>query len=274
MLSVALQEELDDQNVSLDEFSELIIRLMDYGVLSRDESQKELQLYDRYLRIEGVVRDYLSIMHIRLKHESRFQTVRLFPPGAEVPGMESIDDAPFNSGLRARLSQLEIALILVLRTQYDKAVQEAQIDELGCATLALEALGIAFKNLMHKTLPSTLTERRILFRRLKQFRVIDYPSDDAIDSGEAWIKVRPLILSYVSEEVLSSIEGLIAESQSVTVLEQDEGENDLVDDAVQASDDETLGDEILGDETFGDETLDIESEQEGETLAPPASVFD
>lgn len=212
MLTTALQEELDEHNVSVDEFSELIIRLMDYGVLSREESQKELQLYDRFLRIEPIIENYLSVMHIRLHHEQRFQTVRLFPPGAEVPGMVAIDDTPFNSGLRARLSQLEVALILVLRTQYDKALQEAQIDELGCATIALEALGIAFKNLMNKTLPSTVTERRILFRRLKQFRIIDYPSDEAIDSGEAWIKVRPMIMSYVNEEVLNSVEALIDEA--------------------------------------------------------------
>ena len=150
--------------------------------------------------------EYLGFMHIRLQHDQRFQTVRLFPPGAEVPGMVSIEDAPFNQGLRSRLSQLETALLLVLRSQYDKALSEAQIDEAGCANIALEALNIAFKNLLKRSLPNNLTERRLLFRRLKQLRVIHYSNEEAIDSGEAWVRIRPMVLSYVDEQVLASLQ--------------------------------------------------------------------
>ena len=132
-----IEQLLDKEGIILKEFTELLIRLMDYGVICRDESQVEQILYDRYLRIEQIMQDYLSLMGIRLQHDRRFQFVRCYPPGAQIPGMED-DDQPFNGGLRVRLSQNEVALVLVLRSQYDKALREGMVDEQGCVLVSLE----------------------------------------------------------------------------------------------------------------------------------------
>ena len=59
-----LEKLLEKEGVQLKEFSELVIRLMDYGVICRDESQIEQILYDRYQRIESLVQDYVSLMGI------------------------------------------------------------------------------------------------------------------------------------------------------------------------------------------------------------------
>ena len=48
-LTEQLQQNLAAKRFTLDEFSELLIRLLDYGVLSRDESQIETLLYNRYV---------------------------------------------------------------------------------------------------------------------------------------------------------------------------------------------------------------------------------
>ena len=103
-LQHALSEALNARGVTQAQFSELMIRLLDHGVLCRSESKKEAELYDRYLQIPELVEDYLSVLHIRLHHERRFTSLRLFPPGAEIPGEADSDDG-FNSGLRNRLSQ-------------------------------------------------------------------------------------------------------------------------------------------------------------------------
>ncbi len=199
-----IEQLLEKEGVTLKEFSELTIRLMDYGVICRDESQVEQTLYDRYLRIEQLVQDYVSLMGIRIQHDRRFQFARCFPPGAQIPGMED-DDQPFNGGLRVRLNQNEVAVVLVLRSQYDKALREGQVDEQGCVLVSLESLSIALKNLLSRSLPEQLTERKNLFRRLRQLRLIQLASEDVLDSSEFWLKVRPMIMSYVSDEVLSNL---------------------------------------------------------------------
>ena len=205
----ALNDALDAHGVTPAQFSELMIRLLDHGVLCRDESKKEAELYDRYLRIPELVEDYLSVLRVRLHHERRFASLRLFPPGAEVPGEADQDtgfnDTGFNHGLRNRLSQQEVALILVLRAEYDKSLREGQIDEHGQATLPLEALNLASKNLLGRPLPDGRTEREALFRRMRQLRLIRGAGDGDLEDGEAWLTIRPDITSLVTDAVLATL---------------------------------------------------------------------
>src|SRR5690606_39932246 len=102
-----------------------------------------------------------------------------------VPGLVDENDPPFNSGLRNRLNQAEVALILVLRSQYDKILREGQIDESGYAALSFEALSIAHRNLLHRALPSARTEVRALFRKLRQLRLIQFTDDESLDTGRS-----------------------------------------------------------------------------------------
>ncbi len=248
-----IEQLLEKEGVQLKEFSELLIRLMDYGVICRDESQVEQVLYDRYLRIEDIVQDYISLMAIRIQHDRRFQFIRCFPPGSQVPGMED-DDQPFNSGMRVRLSQNEVALVLVLRSQYDKALREGQVDEQGCVMVSLESLSIALKNLLGRSLPEHLTERKNLFRRLRQLRLIQLANEDALEHAEFWLKIRPMIMSYVSDDVLSTL-----------VAEQEDGEVEIP--AEASSQDDNEQDEAA--ETEAPES----DESEEEALANSPSVF-
>ncbi|PRB79374.1 DUF4194 domain-containing protein [Pseudomonas sp. MYb185] len=200
----ALEARLGELGVNSADFSELMIRLLDRGVLCRDESKREAELYDRFLQVRELVEDYLAVLRIRLLHEPRFNLLRIFPPGAEVPGMPDADDEP-GSGLRQRLNQQEVALILVLRAEYDKALREGLLDEQGQAMLSLEALNLSSRNLLGRSLPESLTERQTLLRRLRQLRLIRSPSDAELDNGEAWLTIRPGIISLVTDSVLSQL---------------------------------------------------------------------
>lgn len=218
----AIDKDLEKEGLSQRDFSELLVRLLDYGVICRDESQVEQQLYDRYLRLEELVADYLTVLGIRIQHDRRFQFVRLYPPGAQVPGMEE-DPQPGNQAFRTRLTQNEVALTLVLRAQYDKALREGLVDEQGCVMVSLESLSIAMKNLLKRTLPDNLTERKQLFRRLKQLRLVQISNEDQLTDGDMWLRVRPMIMSYVSDQVLSEL--LENESDEESENQTDDAEN-------------------------------------------------
>ncbi len=206
----ALEQQLADKDLTLQAFSELCLRLLDYSVLSRDESQVEQQLYDRFVRCEDAVVDYLSVLGIRLFHDHQFQFVRVYPPGAEVPGQDSQPDIAAGSPLRQRLSQQEIAVILVLRTLYDQGVREARVDEQGAVSTTVEDIAISLRNLLGRNLPENLTERRALWRRLRQWRLIRMGEgqDDAQSEGttERIIQIRPTLVSLVSDHVLQQLE--------------------------------------------------------------------
>lgn len=229
LITDTLRTALERDVLTLQEFIELTIRLLDYGVLCRDESLVEQTLYDRFVRVEALVADYLSVLGIRLLHDRQFQYVRAFPPGAAIPGLEEEVDSPPATGLRSRLSQQEVALVLVLRTQYDKALREGEVDDNGCVMLNFESVVISLRNLLGRTLPDNLTERRQLFRRLRQLRLIHFNQEEETDTGNAWIRIRPLIVSFVSDEVLSAVnapEGFSSEawSDADSVPDDDDGE--------------------------------------------------
>ena len=203
-----LESRLESAAVTYDQLQELLIRLLNYGVLVRDESQTTRELYDRFRRVEQVVVEALDLDGIELHHERKFEYVRLYPPGSRRPGMDHAEDQAFGGSLRARLSQHEVALILVLRAQYDKAVREGKLDDRGFATEPLEAIGLAMKNWLGRSLPEKATERRNVFKRLRQLKLIEYREDDDLEQAEAWIRVHPMIVDFVSNE---AIEALVAE---------------------------------------------------------------
>ena len=206
MLSKALSEALETTGVTLQEFRELLLRLLNYGVLCRAESQIEQQLYDRYLRIESLVGEYLDVIGVSLFHDRRFAYLRLYPPGASVPGMEDAPEGTFAGGLRARLRQDEVALLLVLRLQYDKALREGQLDEHGYVLESVESLAIAMRNLLGRSLPDKIVERKRVFNRLRQLRLIEYRQDEEMESGEAWMRIHPMIVTFVTDESLLALE--------------------------------------------------------------------
>lgn len=246
-----IEQKLEKQGLDTRELSELLIRLLDYGVICRDESQIEQQLYDRYLRLEEIVADYLELIGVRVQHDKRFQFIRLYPPGAQIPGVQDEQNAIQSPGLRMRLNQNEVALILVLRAQYDKALREGQVDEQGCVMVSLESLSIAIKNLLKRTLPENMTERKQLFRRLKQLRLIQIANEDRLDDGDMWMRIRPMIMSYVSEQVLADL----IENEDVELVDADvEGA------AVEPTSAETEAEDAA--ESLADETEEKELEEQ------------
>jgi hypothetical protein len=205
MLTDYLTERLEKAGLTLGEYQELCLRLLNYGVLCRDESHVEQQLYDRYVRIPELVEDYLRIVGIQVFHDRRFAYVRLYPPGVQVPGMEDAEQSAFSSGLRARLRQDEVALLLVLRQLYDKALREGQLDDAGFVTESIESIGIAIRNQLGRSLPEKLTERKRVFERLRKLRLIQYRQEQDLDMGEAGLKIHPMIVAFVTEDALVAL---------------------------------------------------------------------
>jgi hypothetical protein len=270
-----IDRELEKEGLSQKDYSELLVRLLDYGVICRDESQVEQTLYDRYVRIEELVGEYLSVLGIRIQHDKRFQFIRLYPPGAQVPGMEEDQQNAGNPAFRQRLNQSEVALILVLRAQYDKALREGAVDEQGCVMVSLEGLTIAMKNLLKRSLPDNVTERKALFRKLRQMRLVQLQNEDSVHDGDIWLRIRPMIMSYVSDEVLTELMASDEEDdQSETPDDQGEAseaqsENPgMQSELAEVQDDAESQDEIAEPETETEITTDGEQQADASQSDP------
>lgn len=199
-----LEEQLEPIAVTLPEFQELLLRLLNYGVLMRDHSNIERELYDRYVRVEELVKEALSLYCVEPYHDRRFEYVRLYPPGSSLPGMDQAEEQSFGGSLRARLTQHEVALALVLRAQYDRATREGKLDERGFATESFEAISLAMRNWLNRSLPDKALERRAVFRRLKQLRLIDFREEEDIEVAESWVRIHPMIVDFVNADAIAA----------------------------------------------------------------------
>jgi hypothetical protein len=205
MITDVIQESLNQSNLSTDEFSELVIRLLGHGVITREKSKVETKLYDRFVQCEELIEDYFAPLKVRIQHDRKFCFIRIFPPGSIVSGMPDIEDTPFNGGFRVKPSQQEIATILILRVEYEKSLREGQIDEKGCVLIAMESVAISHKNLLKRPLPEVQGERLAIFQKLKQLRLIDFNLDEDISNNDSWVSIQPSITSFVSDEILSAL---------------------------------------------------------------------
>ncbi|WP_444941353.1 DUF4194 domain-containing protein [Microbulbifer sp. ZKSA004] len=235
MIEQALEEALAQCRLNRSEFSELLVRLLDYGVICRDESVIETTLYDRFQRCEQLVREWLAPLGLRLQHDSRFQFIRVYPPGAEVPGLPDQEE-PHHGGFRARLSQQEVAAILALRVEYDKALREGQVDESGCAALSMEALELGMRNLLKMSLPDKHAERKNLLKKLRQLRLVQFSSEEVDTSAEVWLRVRPTIAHFVSESVLHQL----IDSEVSPAVESGATQADEINEAEEAEQEQAL----------------------------------
>ena len=204
-LNEYLEQRLEPTAVRREALQELLIRLLNHGVLAREESITERELYDRFVCFEPIVVEVLALYGVTLYHDRRFEYVRLYPPGSRTPQADA-DEQSFGGSLRARLSQHEVALILVLRAQYDKALREGRIDERGYATEPFEAVSLALKNWLNRSLPDKATERRRLFQRLRRLRLIDYREEDDLERSEAWLRIHPMIVDFVSRDAIDALQ--------------------------------------------------------------------
>ena len=216
MLSDYIEQRLESVALSLEQLQELLVRLLNYGVLVRGESQIETEMYDRFVRVEELVGELLSLYRIRLHHDRRFEYVRLYPPGSRTPDMDLAEEQAYGGSLRVRPSQQEVALLLVLRGQYDKAVREGKVDERGYVAEPLEAISLAMKNWLNRSLPEKATERRAVFRRLRQLRLIEYREEDDLDQPEAWVRIHPMIVDFVGMDAIEALQAGAAEAKHVS----------------------------------------------------------
>jgi hypothetical protein len=72
----------------------------------------------------------------------------------------------------------------------------------------MEAIALAMKNWLNRSLPEKSTERRRIFQRLRQLRLIEYRSDEELEQSEAWLRIHPMIVDFVSVDAVDAAGGM------------------------------------------------------------------
>jgi len=177
-------------------FQAIVWRLLATGVVARHASQKEADLYDRGVEMVEILVDLLAAIGLPFHHDATAQTLRLFAPGAKIPGVttEHIETygritLPVSADLAAGL----IALWLL----YREGIERNLLNERGERVVLLEDLDACMVSQLRNSAIQRLTDRRSLLTDFRQLRVARLPESGVyMEVGEA-LAVQRGILSLI-----------------------------------------------------------------------------
>ena len=206
-LNSYIKNSVSDVNVSVDEFGDIAIYLLDSGVICRDDTKVERNLYDKFIRIEEEMMQYLKIIGVHIYHNREFFSVRAYAPDATHPHSDDVADGG-SSLMRLSINKELAASLLICYLIYEQYRSEARLEDDFTAvveqhefiTAHAAMLGIDVIQSGSKNIPAEI------YKSLKKLRAINYHSD-FFNSDEYPLIIRPYIYDIVPEENLQTIEG-------------------------------------------------------------------
>ena len=203
-----VEERLRELNLTIEDYRLVCQRLLANQVIYCDQSNTEREIYYLFVRLEELVIETMDLQGWRIYHDDQNCYVMLLAPGANSPHLES-DDVNEVAAMRRRLSADDICLLLLLNQSYQQALLAGGIDENGCANVSIEQLNQAFRTFLGRSAPVG-TIRNDMFRMANSLRVID-ARQEQWEQVDGWIKVRPVITSFVFSDIINAVESELPE---------------------------------------------------------------
>lgn len=203
-LTNALVDEIESRNLKLDQFQEIVQRLLASGIILRDEDSVEQRLYDHAVRIEPVLIEYFALAGFRLVHDHENDFFRLYAPGSLIPGLGEDGLEPV-AALRAKLSPDFVAAALALRFLYQQGLTEAgnRLTDTGEVLIQFEELAATLQTQIKRPLPESIGDRDRLLKELKRHRLLRLGISFSMSDEDALMAIRPTILGLIGDEALA-----------------------------------------------------------------------
>lgn len=182
--------------VTRERFAEIAGRLLASGVIWREYSRAEAQLYEDALQCDALLREWFLAVGFGLAHDVDAGLFRLYPPVAD----ESEDDGV--GRLHARLSRDFVAACIALRWLYTEGLTGKRDLVNQELPIPLEELAQAMTALLGHALPASAAERVALLRELRRHRVIRFQEGESAGAMDAGVSVLRPVMTYVSDEAL------------------------------------------------------------------------
>jgi hypothetical protein len=196
-----IESRLTAKNIRQDDFRAICSILLSKGLLTRADGGDTLRLYDIASRCEEELQDYITFAFpVVLIHTLRPPHFRLVPSHHRDPGLADPDEElETRREIRQSVVQALAASLLALRMLYDEQLVEKKMDSAGRISIKLTELALFMNTTLGILLPTTKTDQRALFLKLKKHGAIDVRID-ALNDEDAVVVIRPEILTLVLDQ--------------------------------------------------------------------------
>lgn len=207
-----IEERIDGTNVDCNEFGDIIIYLLNHGVIVRPNrgthSEKDPQiegtLYDKFVRVKEEAIDYLSIIGMGVYHNEEFQSIRVYAPDAKYPH-DNEEKEEGSSLMRFAINKDLSASLIICYALYEEKRNEGKLEDDFTAVVSqfefMSAIGIMLGVDYDSTRGKVAKEE--IYKALKRMRAINY-NKEFLSSTEAPLIIRPLIYDIVLEDTVKN----------------------------------------------------------------------
>lgn len=196
-----IEARLKTKGIRQEDFRAICSILLSKGLLSRVDGGDSTQLYDIASRCEDELNDYLTFAFpVVLVNTARPPHLRVIPSHHRDLGLvEPDEELETRREIKQSVVQSLAAALLALRMLYDEQLLEKKIDVSGRISIKLSELALFMNSTFGISLPTTKTDQRALFLKLKKHGAIDIRIE-ALSEDDAVIVIRPEILTLVLEQ--------------------------------------------------------------------------
>ena len=201
-------------NLTVERAQQIIQYLLANGVLDGD-TRKEQGLYDDALRLLDVLADFFDIWGARLVDHRAVSQLRLYKPGAIVPGVPDALEEEVRAITRV-LSADVVAAILMLAILYRQSATTGHLNERHDAVSTVEALFAGVAQQFGRTI-STASARTAVMDELRSLRLVRV-SDEGGEEDTTLI-VRAAITYFIGPAQLKAANSIDIEALERRYLE-------------------------------------------------------
>jgi len=204
-LRKVIDESIEPADVTVDEFGDIVIYLMDHGVICRDDSVTEREMYDRYVRVKEEVAEYLSVIGVPLYHNEEFASVRAYAPDSVYPKSNEIKEEG-SSLMRLPIGKELAASLLVAYLLYDQKRREGLLQDDFTAVVHKSEFLTAHSTMLGIGVDASRnkTSRDEIYKAMRRLRAVAYHKE-FLASDEYPLIIRPLIYDIVPEESAKAV---------------------------------------------------------------------
>jgi len=210
-----IENRLKTKGIRREDFRAVCSILLTKGLLTRSDGGDSTRLYDIAARCEEEMSDYLTFAFpVILMGTLRPPHFRLIPSHHRNLGLVDPDeDLETRREIKQAVVQSLAAALLALRMLYDEQLLEKKMDPAGRIGVKLTELALFMNSTFGVGLPTTKTDQRALFMKLKKHGAVDVRIDVLTDE-DAVIVIRPEILTLVLEQNVRAAQGAFEGAQS------------------------------------------------------------
>ena len=194
----AVVKNINEIGLDLEDFQAITSYLLENGVICREDSVKEENYYDQFIRLESIIKDYLNLININVVHDEDLLSIRLYSPGSDFPN--SFEDDDIKSNMSMNLTSEESAYLLALAILYNQKFNEGDVKDDASVEVEHEEFNTALASYLSFSANENKSVRDEAFRTLRRLKVIKFAKNVFEDED------RPLIIRpYIKQIILPSM---------------------------------------------------------------------